>query len=395
MPKDRGPARPHLAAVGEVLRIVPRLALAATLALPGCVARPPRASGLAGSSPEAWARALREHGIEPNEVVNPVAWTPEMRDAADRLAGQGSVHQRLKALQDGLFDLSRFPFRYQSRGTYTAIEAFEERKGNCLSFTCLFIALARSIGLDARAAEPAFEGRSERDGDLVVVNTHVVAAYGAGDALTIFDFDRTRERRVVGARMLGDLHLAALYSSNLGVDDLRAGRYDVAIRRFETAVRLSPRFLAAWGNLGVALRRAGDPDGALRAYQEALGIEPHDPAVLGNLAALYRMDGREREARDALAVADVGSASPYLLVVLGDLERARGRPGPALKLYRRAHREARTLADPLIGIAETELERGRLGAARSAARKALAIDPSSADAADVLRRIEGRGSAAP
>ncbi len=371
------------------------LALAAALAAPACALRSREPAGFPGSSPEAWSRALRGRGLEPGDVVNPVAWTREMRETADRLAGQGTVHKRLEALQEGLFDPSRFPFQYESRGTFTAIEAFDGRKGNCLSFTCLFIALARSIGLDARAAAPAYEGRSERDGDLVVVNTHVVASYGVGDALTIFDFDRTRNRRVIGARILGDLELAALYSSNLGVDDLRAGSVDLAIRRLRIATRLSPRFLAAWGNLGVALRRAGDTEGALRAYQEALGLDPHDPGVLGNLAALYRLEGREREARNALAVADVGSASPHFLVVLGDLERARGRTGRALGLYRRAHRAEPKLADPWVGIAETEVDRGRLGAARSAAREALAIDPANREALDVLRRIEGRGSPAP
>jgi tetratricopeptide (TPR) repeat protein len=375
--------------------IFPALVFAAALADPACAVRPGDPAALAGSSPDAWARALYERQVEPGDVPNPVAWTPEMRETAERLAGQGTVHARLAALQEGLFDPSRFPFRYESRGTLTATEAFAAREGNCLSFTCLFIALARSAGLDVRAAVPAYEGRSERDGDLVVVNTHVVAVYGIGDALTIFDFDRTRERRVLGARILGDVDLAALYASNLGVEALRTSDNEVAIRRFETATRLSPRFVAAWGNLGVALRRAGDTAGALAAYGKALEIDPHDPTILGNLAALYRVEGREREARRALSVADVGSASPHFLVVLADLERVQGRTDRALTLYRRAHRAGPALADPLVGIAESELTRGRIGAARKAALEALDLEHSNAGAQAVLRRIEGRESEAP
>lgn len=362
------------------------MALAAALAAAGCAARSPASTALAGSSKESWARAMRARHLEAGAVPNPIEWTAEMRETALALAGEGSVRQRLEALQQGLFDPARFPFRYESRGTFTAKEAFALRKGNCLSFTCLFLALARSIGLDARAAIPAFEGRSEREGDLVVVNTHVVAAYSLSDSLALFDFDVTRERRVVGARLIDDLHLAALYLSNIGVDDLRAARYDAAVGRFESAIRLAPPLLAARGNLGVARRRSGDLEGALVAYREALAVDPHDPGILGNLAALYRMQGAEREARAALALADVSTASPYFLVVRGDLERARGRFGDALRFYRRAHRMQRDLADALVGIAEAELSRGRAAAALSAARKALAIDPSNADVVALVAR---------
>src|SRR5512144_1140918 len=147
------------------------IALALALAPSGCSVRSGRSADLAGSSPDAWAEALRARQIAPESVVNPIAFTREMQRDADRLAGQGSIRKRLQALQDGLIDASRFPFQYDSRGTFTAIEAYAERRGNCLSFTCLFLAMARSLGLDARAAIPAFEGRSEREGDLVVVNT--------------------------------------------------------------------------------------------------------------------------------------------------------------------------------------------------------------------------------
>ena len=373
-------------------RFVAGIALAALLAPAGCVLKSGESADFAGSSPDTWARALLARDVDPAAVVNPIAFTPEMRDDADRLAGQGSVSKRLEALQDGLFDASRFPFQYDSRGTFAAIEAYSERRGNCLSFTCLFIAMARSLGLDARAAIPAYEGRSEREGDLVVVNTHVVATYGISDSLLIFDFDRTRERRVVGANMIDDLYLAALYLNNLGVEHLRTGRYDVAIGQFETAIRLSPKLLAARGNLGVARRRAGDTEGALSTYQEALEIEPRDPGILGNLAALYRLQGLEREAEAALTLASVASASPYFLVVRADLERGQGRPDKALKLYRRAHRMDRKFADPLVGIAETELAQGHRRAARSAAYEALAIEPGNAAALRVLERL-GEGGA--
>ena len=365
------------------------LTLLALLLAAGCAGLAP--SPLAGSSSERWVAAVHARRVDPGTAVNPIAWTEAMRVEAERLAGRGSTRERLRALQDGLFDPSRFPFAYESRGTFTAAEAFAARRGNCLSFTCLFIAMARSIGIDARAASPEFAGRAEREGDLVVVNTHVVAAHAFHEGLEIYDFDLTRERRIVGARVLDDLRLGALYANNLGVDHLRTLRLDDAEASFEVATKLSPDFVAAWSNLGVARRRAGRLQEALEAYRRALEIEPKDASVLGNLATLYRTLGNEREARNAIALASLSGASPHFLIVRGDLERVQGNPSRALRLYRRAHRMAPSLADPLVSIASAELDRGRDGAARDAAREALELDPSSADAKEILDRASGGG----
>jgi len=371
-------ARRCLAATAGVL---------AALLAGACAAGPRAQRALAGSSPAAWRSALAARGLSVPAIPNPIAATPEMREEALSLAASGTPRERLQALQRALFDPSRFPFRYESRGTRTAAQAFAMREGNCLSFTCLFIAMARSIGLDVRAAVPTLEGEAERDGDLVVVNTHVVAACWLADGFAIFDFDRTRERRVVGAQLVDDLHLAALYENNLGVEELRGGRYVDAIRRFEASVRLSPALLASRGNLGVARRRAGDVAGALEAYQAALEISPRDPVVLGNLAALYRAQGREREARVALSLASLDDASAFFLVVRADLERVQGRTGRALRLYRRARHLDPGAAEPWVGIGESRLERGDLSGARKAAEKARVLDPASEGAADLLRRI--------
>ncbi len=364
------------------------LAIAAALVIASAACAERRATPLVGSSQELWVRALVARRADPASTANPLAWTEEMRLEAERLAGRGGIRERLRALQDGLFDRARFPFEYESGGTLTAIEAFGARRGNCLSFTSLFVAMARSIGIEVRAAAPEVSRRSEVEGDLVVVHTHVVAAYPFHEGLEIYDFDRARERRVVGARLLDDLELAALHENNRGVESLREGRVREAEARFETAARLSPDFAAAWGNLGVARRRAGDLRGALRAYEAGLEVDPRDPGILGNLATLHRTLGDERAARAALELADLGKASPYFLVVRGDLERAQGDLRGAVRLYRRAHRRSPGLPGPLVSIAAAELERGRIARARAAARAALELDPGSEEARRVLERAE-------
>ena len=82
------------------------------------------------------------------------AVTDEMRKVAREAAGPGSDIQKLRRLHRFLLDEDAFPFDYSSSGTYPATEVFRSRRGNCVSFTILFLALARAANLPVRAALP-------------------------------------------------------------------------------------------------------------------------------------------------------------------------------------------------------------------------------------------------
>lgn len=335
-----------------------------------------------------WARALDARGVDPSSIVHPLRYDEAMRSAASALAGEGLAIERLQALQRGLFDPARFPFRYDSDVTLTAEEAFRVRAGNCLSFTSLFLALSRSIGIPAVAAARVGFPEPERSGDLVLLNSHVVAVLEQAGGIAVFDFERTPQTRPAGIRVLSDLELTALYLNNLGVETLRSGALERSIRLFEQATRLDPTSAGAWSNLGVARRRGGDPEGALESYHRGLLESPRDPTVLGNVAALHRSLGKTAEAERALAAIRVPDASPHLLVVRADLAMAQGDPGTAASLCRRACRAAPSFLDGWLCRARTELARGNRKAARRALDRALALAPGDADAARLREGIE-------
>ena len=175
----------------------------------GCATREgPRRPAL---GPAAWEREVRRLELDPAEVVYPLSCTEEMRDAARRAAGGGSPLQQLRQLQDYLFDPSRFRFDYDVRRTYTAAEAFEAKSGNCVSFTSLFIALARSIRIPVQAALLVLPENVEREEDLVVVRSHIVAVHPHAEGRQVFDFYRLREDRGPRLVMIDDLAVYAVY----------------------------------------------------------------------------------------------------------------------------------------------------------------------------------------
>jgi tetratricopeptide (TPR) repeat protein len=357
----------------------------------GCVSSKPNYTFMPAA---AWSQELIRRGVDVREVPNPLAVGEPIHQMAEEFAGIGTPVERMQRLQRAFFDEKNFPFRYANRGTFTAAEAFARREGNCLSFTNLFVAMGRSIGIPITTALVTRTQASEREGDLIIVNNHVVAALPYGTEWQYFDFDRRPHDRPKFYLPLDDLWITALYLNNRGADELRLGHPDIALRRFEDATKLAPRFAASWGNVGVARRRLGDVQGAFDAYAQALAISADDPTILGNLASLYRSIGKESEAQMALKAVNVSHATPHVLIVRGDLELAQGRTKGAIRLYKRARALSPKLADPWVALARADLARSRPESARKDLEKALTLEPGHLEASSLLVVLKRRQASA-
>jgi Flp pilus assembly protein TadD len=343
------------------------------------------ASTTASWAADPWSAALIKRGIDPTLVENPIAMTPEIRLAADTFSGRGGgTVDELKRIQSALFDTTRFTFDYDSMLTETAAEALASARGNCVSFTNLFLALARSRGFAVKAGYIQPRSVAERRGDLVYIMSHVVAVYPLHDRYVVFDFYRTRENADQRIRLLDDFELAALYVNNRAVSALAAGDYALAEARLRAVLKLAPDFAPAYGNLGVILRRRGDVPGAIDAYRRALALAPRDPSILGNLAALYNGLGREREAKAALTLADLSLATAYTVLARGDLEAIDGRIEDALRYYRKAARLDPRIPEPHLSMARLMRAAGMFDEARREATRALKVDPENAEAKAIL-----------
>jgi tetratricopeptide (TPR) repeat protein len=359
------------------VRPLAKIGLLVTVAAAGCATSKPTYLYM---TPQQWAAELTRRGVDVREVPDPLAVTEPMRKAARELAGVGPAIDRLQRLQAAFFDDRKFHFHYSYRGTFTASEAFARREGNCLSFTNLFVAMGRSLGLPVTTALVKRTQASEQEGDLIIVNNHVVAALQYETQWQYFDFDRRPHEPPTAVIPLNDLWITALYLNNRGADELRAAHPEIALRYFQYATKLAPGFAAGWGNVGVARRRTGDIQGAFDAYAQALSISADDPTILGNLASLYRSLGKESEAEMALKSVNLATATPHVLIVRGDLELANGRIRAALRLYKRARRLGPRLADPWVAIARVEMIRSRPDKARADLEKALALEPDHREA---------------
>lgn len=204
----------------------------------------------------------------------------------------------------------------------------------------MFVAAARSLGIEAFLVSVQRPPEVETRGDLVIVNRHVVAGHRADGRLHLFDFSQSSPVPYFRHQVVDDIGATAMYHNNLGGAAIRAGELPVAVEHLELAVELDAELVPAWVNLGVAHQRLQRPHRALGAYERALRLEPGHPSALTNAAYVYRQLGLEEQARAALEAATERRSTPFTLIALADMEMTRGDLETARRYLRRARRLA-------------------------------------------------------
>ncbi|CAA0092748.1 Beta-barrel assembly-enhancing protease [Starkeya nomas] len=122
---------------------------------------------------------------------------------------------------------------------------------------------------------------------------------------------------VAGARIEAASQLADQPTSTLTEADRT--KLEAAWREYEAAQRLNADRAEARANLGNFLLRRGDVAGAEMEFLAGLKLQPANAGLMINLAELYRLQGREDEARETLrrAIAvQPEAAAPYHALAL-------------------------------------------------------------------------------
>lgn len=330
-----------------------------------------------------WEREVASRGVDVAAAVFPFGTTPEMERWVDEALRSGVGDdglRKLTILQQELFSPD-FGFSYDTDLTLTAAEAFGFRRGNCLSFTSMFVAMARSAGIPTFLMSVRRDPEVDRVGDLVVVNRHVVAGYrGASSEVHIFDFYVTTTGPYIQQRTIDDVTATAMFHTNLGGDAIRRGELEEAVRHLGIATALAPSWAPGWVNLGVAHYRQGDAERAFADYQRALEVEPGNPSALGNMAYIYRDQGRDHEAEVALRAAAQQTTNPFTLIAMADAEMAQGRWGAASGYLRKARWRYGDEPEVYLAMARLAQRRGRPAEADRHLRRAADLERRQAPA---------------
>lgn len=181
--------------------------------------------------------------------------------------------------------------------TRTARQTFQARQGNCLSFTNMFVSMAREIGFNASFQEIDIPPSWSTEGDIYMLTRHVnVLIDFGGDRIREVDFNTDDFRSSYDRQLISDNRALAHYYSNVGAEHLQKNDALLALQYFRKAVSADSRFAPAWSNLGALYSREGHFDYAEAAYIQALTINPDELVAMSNLGQLYAYRGQTEKA---------------------------------------------------------------------------------------------------
>jgi len=262
--------------------------------------------------------------------IDILALSEEIKDMLDEsIVEAGNAKQRLQALMDLIAENVKLDEAEDKYGTKTATETFEEGSGNCLSFSNMFVSMARYSGLDSGFQEIPAPPNWVKDGEVLLFTRHIGAMVDvfepgqevvvniegsfAGERIVVETRDQTqylfapllplsvRYSRVPSTRSMTDKRAFAFFYNNIGSQYLAEGNTLDAFRYFVKALKLDPEVDFIWSNLAVAYGRNNQEEAAEKAFLQALSVnqgrdELTAMSIMSNLARHYNRQGNIEEA---------------------------------------------------------------------------------------------------
>jgi Flp pilus assembly protein TadD len=232
--------------------------------------------------------------------------------------------------------------------TLTPSEAFAARRGDCLTFTNMFVQMAREVGLNARFQEVRVPPYWIRHGNTMVLRRHVnVLIHFTGKGMTlegmgqmVVDFDEETRPASFSHNVISDDRALAHFFNNWAAESLDKGDTELAFAYLEKALTEGDReFSPAWNLLGVLYQRAGHEELAEQAWLRALQAEPDEEFVMSNLQHLYARRGdSDLSARYHRLVDSHRRKNPYYQSMQARRAYDAGDFETAIRLLRRAVR---------------------------------------------------------
>lgn len=298
---------------------------------------------------------------------DPLGVSQEMVQFLEENIANRSINQMnlLDNLVSLVFDEGAVNFTYVTE-TKSASETFSEGRGNCLSFTNMFVAMARHLGLEVRFREVEIAPTWSKRGRLVTFNQHINVAIIIGGSHYVVDLFPRVDRIEIGGRIVPDERGIAHYYNNKGADFLADGKSHEARAYFCKALEIDPQAPFVWANLGVVQGLLGNWEEAERCYLQAIELQEDQMIAMGNLVKLYRRQGKNEkaEAYDE-KVEGFQKKNPYYHFSLGEeafesrrIEEAVGHYKEALKRNSKEHRFHFALAKAytVLGNISTAIE---------------------------------------
>jgi Tfp pilus assembly protein PilF len=246
---------------------------------------------------------------------------------------------------------------YEQSSNLNAYEVIIQRSANCISYTNLFVAMARAIGLEAVFVDVTQQIEFGSDKYFNYQEGHICAGIKEADRLFLFDFVYN-SKNYKRFRIIDDFEAIANFMTILGVSNdekfLNTGNRefkDRALYYHSAALTLSPKFTRAMNNLAVMYLREGNLDSAQKLLTQALDIDDTLNIARFNLAEIYIRRGHPNFAKKLLLQnLEIAPGDPYTYNRLGQIYFSQKNLEEAERFFKRSISYKENYLEPRLSL---------------------------------------------
>jgi len=299
---------------------------------------------------------------------------------------------RVQGLMDFIFDEDGLALEYADDHSRTVADSIRDKKANCLSFTLLFIELAKAARFKARLLESDQSLVWFSQDDKLYLAGHVSAQIKLGHNRFEVNFDPETPMTHSNKRPASDERVVAHFYNNRAAELMAVGDYTSADAYFTAARNTDPSLVSIFNNRGVLHRHLGDEVAAAASFEQALRMDPNDLSALSNLVNVYRVQERFAEAdrlEENLSIAQ--RKNPIHHFIMGTQHERNEEYERAFGYYKEASRLDRREPAYLLALARVSESAGKPEQARLYNKRARDLQKRGPRALNVVdRRPRGR-----
>ena len=282
----------------KTLQAIPKslfaiLLLSVLVTASGCATNPFEQE-VVSQEQQAWMQSIVSYQNGSIDTESVFAISDDMQALIKEKFGHQRKGVAIENLARWLMSSEGHNMQYHLAANLTPIDAFEQKLGNCLSFTILLVNLAKVIDvkLDYNDVHLANAWGMDDEGDGVTLFRHVNAIRRNFERIQIFDlaieqYDYGLPQRIITEQQA----LAGLYS-NISVEKLKDNDIESALHHIKLSIALFPKKSDFWVNLGVVYKKNNKLINAERSFLHALNLNDADSVAASNLEKLYTQQGQ-------------------------------------------------------------------------------------------------------
>lgn len=274
--------------------------LVLSVSLLGCASSPTRTDSTFLS--QSWVKETLEYRSElpedhPHLLENLTQIPTHVSDEVWDRFGHLPRNRAIEKMARWLIDEDGHALKYDLSADLAPADVYQDRLGNCLSFTILLVNLAQELGIQVEYNEVDMPATWGSIGAVEsVLFEHVNAIQVLPLRKRVFDLAIGEYRHGYPQKTISESSAIAKLLSNRSVNALSKGELNKALHFSKLAVSYDAQSSTIWSNYAVSLNRNGFAELSEAAFLYSLDLDPFNTVSASNLERFYSARGDRRRA---------------------------------------------------------------------------------------------------